>query len=158
MDNYKDKLSQIKGWRRAWFTVVVTYILTKEYLSERKPADMVAPASMLLVINILVMLGLRGSIFGFILNTLIIIALATSPMLFQSTQAHWVGANGAGKYFNDFIVFSALQLVLSIQAYTLTKGNAESFLILLFVSFLASLISLYVFKSYIWVRLSRSST
>jgi hypothetical protein len=158
LKNYKDKLSQIKSsWRRLLFSAIVTSLIAKEYIATLKPVHMVAPASILIVINTVVSLGLRESIFSFFFFTLVIIALATSPMLFQSPQAHWVGANRTSRYFNDVIVLSGLQLVLSAQSYILAKDNTEAFMALLFASYLISLILLFVFKSYLWVRFSKTT-
>ena len=157
MINYKSKLENIKSrWARGYITVLVNCILFFEWIGSLQPSQLIIPASFLLVINIIVSLGAYQSIYAFFLVTLIIISLATTPMLFKTRNAHWVGTQDA-KFFNDIVTFSVIQIALGTQSYMLTRKQPESFFSLLFVSFLISIISLFVFKSYIWLRSGKAT-
>lgn len=152
MKNYRNKLENIKArWARIYLTTRVRSILFFEWFGSLKPAQLIVPASLLLFVNMIVSLGIYQSVYAFFLITLVIISLATLPMIFKTPNAHWVGAQKSN-FFNDVVTFSVIQLALGIQSYVLTRNTPESFASLLFVSFLVSIISLFIFKSYVWLR------
>lgn len=154
MKNYRNKLENIKArWARMYLSALVRSILFFEWVGSLKPAQLIVPASLLLFVNIIVSLGVYQSVYAFFLATLVIISIATLPMLFKTRIVHWVGAQES-KFFNDVVTFSVIQLALGVQSYILTRNSPEAFLSLLFVSYLVSIICVFVFKSYVWLRWS----
>lgn len=158
MKNYKNKLGTIKTrWARVYLTALVKSILFFEWFGSRTPAQMIAPASFLLALNMAITLGVYQSVYAFFLFTLVIISIATAPMLFKTRSAHWLGKS-EHVFFNDVVVYSVLQIVLGAQAHIITQNAPKIFPAMLFISFLVSIICLFIFKSYVWLRLVNIKT
>lgn len=157
MKNYRKKLRYLKTrWTRATLKALVMIILISEWVGTLSPAQMIVPAALSLSVNMIISLGVYQSVYAFFLVTLVIIVVATTPMLFRPRNAHWVGTANNSKYFGDVITYTVLQVALGAQAYLLTRHQPESFASLLFASFLVSIISVFIFKSYLWLRLSKA--
>lgn len=157
MKNYRNKLIRIKArWARLVLETWVRSVLLSEWVGSLKPAQMIAPAALLLFVNMLISLGVYQSAYAFLLSTLLIIALSTAPMLFKTRNAHWVGRGKNSKPFGDVLVYTVTQIALGAQARILTRHTLESFAALLFVSFLLSVVSVFIFKSCVWPRLLKT--
>lgn len=158
MKNYRNKLEKIKPELRrnaatVLFKSIASIDLFLQWVRALRPAQIVVPAVALIVVNMIITVGIYQSIYHFFLVTISIITLAITPSLFKTKNAHWLGAPDH-QHFSDLVVFSILQFALGIQSYILTRDDPETFISLLFVSYLVSLIFMFVFKSYVWLRWS----